>query len=194
MPVVPSFPPLACGTRPPPLRTSRQAPTGALWPHRHRKAYRRSVAAGHPAAGAGATRAFAHRRRGVQGLAHAEAFIHGLGVREGLGRLPQQRQRRGLRGANASARRPGSGGVWPPQRDAEAPTGPGAVQKLRLGRLGPGGRPAGTAPFPSGLGSDGLRDRNACMMLITRFSDHSLRMQIALVFGALVVACRCCCR
>ena len=25
------------------------------------------------------------------------------------------------------------------------------------------------------------------MMLITRFSDHSLRMQIALVFGALVV-------
>ena len=32
------------------------------------------------------------------------------------------------------------------------------------------------------------------MMLITRFSDHSLRMQIALVFGALVVACRCCCR
>lgn len=35
--------------------------------------------------------------------------------------------------------------------------------------------------------SDGLCDRNAHMMLITRFSDHSLRMQIALVFGALVV-------
>lgn len=35
--------------------------------------------------------------------------------------------------------------------------------------------------------NDGLCDRNAHMMLITRFSDHSLRMQIALVFGALVV-------
>ena len=68
-----------------------------------------SVAAGRPTAGADTTGPLLIVGAGVQGLAHAEAFIHGLGVRGEVWIASRSRAKRSIpsRRKGASAGRPG---------------------------------------------------------------------------------------